>query len=42
MLGTDATLIDPSVALGAIEAADLDATEREAVMGANAVDLFGL
>lgn len=42
MLGTDATLIDPSVALGAIEAADLDAAEREAIMGANAVNLFGL
>lgn len=42
MFGTDATLIDPSVAIGAIEAADLDEAERGAVMGTNASVLFGL
>lgn len=42
MFGTDATLIDPSVALGAIEAADLTEEERAAVLGGNAVRLYGL
>jgi predicted TIM-barrel fold metal-dependent hydrolase len=42
MLGTDATLIDPSVAFGAIDAAELSATERAAVMGGTAASLFDL
>ncbi|GAA0581455.1 amidohydrolase family protein [Kribbella sandramycini] len=42
MFGTDATLIDPSVALGALEAADLTPAEADAVRWGNAVGLFGL
>ncbi len=42
MFGTDATLIDPSVALGAFEAANLTPTEHEAVMWRNAQQLFNL
>ncbi|TWD73225.1 hypothetical protein FB561_7113 [Kribbella amoyensis] len=42
MFGTDATLIDPSVAFGAIEAARLDPAEYAAVMGETATELFGL
>jgi len=42
MFGTDATLIDPSVALGALEAADLTPEEDEAITHANAMALFGL
>lgn len=42
MFGTDATLIHPGVAIGAIEAAALSERERTAVMGANAAALFGI
>lgn len=42
VFGTDATLIDPSVTFGAMEAANLSDEERSAVMGGNAVELFGL
>jgi uncharacterized protein len=42
MFGTDATLIDPSVALGAIEAAALTPAEHTAVMGTTAAALFAL
>jgi predicted TIM-barrel fold metal-dependent hydrolase len=42
MFGTDATLIDPSVAFGAIEAAGLAEPEYTAVMGGTAAELFGL
>jgi predicted TIM-barrel fold metal-dependent hydrolase len=42
MFGTDATLIDPSVALGTFEAANLDPTEQESIMSRNAQDLFSL
>jgi predicted TIM-barrel fold metal-dependent hydrolase len=42
MFGTDATLIDPSVAIGAFEAADLTPTEHEAIMWQNATSLFDL
>ena len=42
MFGTDATLIDPSVALGAFEAANLTPTEHDAVMWRNAQELFAL
>jgi predicted TIM-barrel fold metal-dependent hydrolase len=42
MFGTDATLIDPSIVLGAIEAANLTPAEHDAVMGATAADLFDL
>ncbi|GAA1598374.1 hypothetical protein GCM10009804_63610 [Kribbella hippodromi] len=42
MFGTDATLIDPSVALGAFEAAELSEVEREAIMHRNAEALFGV
>jgi hypothetical protein len=42
MFGTDATLIDPSVAFGAIEAAERDGAELEAVMGSTAAELFDL
>ena len=42
MFGSDATLIDPSVTVGAIEAARLTDEERAAVMGGTAAALFGL
>lgn len=42
VFGTDATLIDPSVTFGAMDAADLTGDERAAVMGGNAVALLGL
>lgn len=42
VFGTDATLIDPSVTIGAIEAAGLSDDERVAVYGANAEALFHL
>ncbi|MDX3006122.1 amidohydrolase family protein [Kribbella solani] len=42
MFGTDATLIDPSVALGAFEAAELTPAEHEAIMHLNAQALFGI
>jgi predicted TIM-barrel fold metal-dependent hydrolase len=42
MFGTDATLIDPSVALGAFDAATLTPPEEEAIMWKNATDLFNL
>ncbi|WP_406053481.1 amidohydrolase family protein [Kribbella sp. NBC_00889] len=42
MFGTDATLIDPSVALGAFEAANLTPTEHDAIMWQNATSLFSL
>ncbi|GAB3954913.1 hypothetical protein GCM10029976_098220 [Kribbella albertanoniae] len=42
MFGTDATLIDPSVALGALTAAALTPTESEAVRWQNATTLFAL
>lgn len=42
MFGTDATLIDPSVAFGAIEAADLTPAEHAAVMTTTATTLFNL
>ncbi|MEU4192073.1 amidohydrolase family protein [Kribbella sp. NPDC026611] len=42
MFGTDATLIDPSVALGAFEAAHLTTTEHEMIMWQNATTLFDL
>ena len=42
VFGTDATLIDPSVTLGAVEAAGLDPEEWDAVMRANAISLFDL
>ena len=42
MFGTDATLIDPSVALGALTAAALTPPEAEAVHWQNAKSLFSL
>ena len=42
MFGTDATLIDPSVALGALEAAELTPDEHKAITHQNAQALFGL
>ncbi|MGD7732084.1 amidohydrolase family protein [Propionibacteriaceae bacterium G57] len=42
VFGSDATLIDPSVTLGAIAAADLSEPERAAVLGGNARELLGL
>jgi predicted TIM-barrel fold metal-dependent hydrolase len=42
MFGTDATLIDPSVALGALEAAHLTPEEHEAITHTNAQALFTL
>jgi uncharacterized protein len=42
MFGTDATLIDPSVALGCVDAARLSDAERDAVMATNAIALFAL
>lgn len=42
LFGSDATLIDPSVTLGAVLAAGLDAAERCAVMGENAARLYDL
>jgi len=42
MFGTDATLIDPSVALGALTAADLSPTEADAIHWQNAKALFSL
>ncbi|HWD82227.1 MAG TPA: amidohydrolase family protein [Kribbella sp.] len=42
MFGTDATLIDPSVALGALEAAELTQDEHAAITHQNAQALFGL
>lgn len=41
LFGTDATLLDPSVAFGQVAAADLAAEELEDVMWRNAVALFG-
>jgi predicted TIM-barrel fold metal-dependent hydrolase len=42
MFGTDATLIDPSVALGALEGANLTPAESEAIRWKNATTLFSL
>jgi predicted TIM-barrel fold metal-dependent hydrolase len=42
MFGTDATLIDPSVSLGALEAANLTPDEAKAVHWKNAATLFNL
>ncbi len=42
MFGTDATLIDPSVALGALTAAALTPTEAQAIHWQNAKTLFPL
>ncbi len=42
MFGTDATLIDPSVALGALTAAALSPTESDAIRWQNAHSLFTL
>lgn len=42
LFGTDSTLIDPAVAFGALEAADLDDARRHDVLSANARALFGL
>jgi hypothetical protein len=42
MFGTDATLIDPSVAIGAFEAADLTQAEHDAITHQNATELFAL
>ncbi|MFF1819883.1 amidohydrolase family protein [Kribbella sp. NPDC058245] len=42
MFGTDATLIDPSVALGALTAAALTPVESEAIHWQNATTLFNL
>ncbi|WP_051426060.1 amidohydrolase family protein [Jiangella gansuensis] len=42
MFGSDATLIDPSVTLAAVQAAELTPAEEELVMWRNAVDVFRL
>jgi predicted TIM-barrel fold metal-dependent hydrolase len=42
MFGTDATLIDPSVALATFDAANLTPTEHDAIMWQNATALFNL
>ena len=42
MFGTDATLIDPSVALATFDAANLTPAEHDAVMWQNATSLFNL
>lgn len=42
LFGTDATLIDPAVALGAVRAAALPAEVLDQMMWRNAVQLFGL
>jgi predicted TIM-barrel fold metal-dependent hydrolase len=42
LFGTDATLIDPAVALGAVSAAQLPAGRHEAMMWRNAAELFAL
>jgi predicted TIM-barrel fold metal-dependent hydrolase len=42
LFGTDATLIDPSVALGAFEAANLTPEEHQSIMWQNATTLFTL
>lgn len=42
VFGSDATLIDPSVTLGAVEAAELSDSDREAIMSGNAARLFSL
>jgi predicted TIM-barrel fold metal-dependent hydrolase len=42
MFGTDATLIDPSIALATFDAANLTPTEHEAIMWQNATSLFSL
>lgn len=41
LFGTDATLLDPSVAFGQVAAADLSAEQLEDVMWRNAARLFG-
>lgn len=42
LFGTDSTLIDPALSMGAFRAANLDAHEEELIMSANAAALFGL
>lgn len=42
LFGTDSTLIDPALSVGAFRAADLDSHEEELIMNRNAQDLFGL
>ncbi|MFF0725640.1 amidohydrolase family protein [Streptomyces sp. NPDC004134] len=42
LFGTDATLVDPSVALGVIRDAGLRGAELERVLWGNAAELFGL
>ncbi len=42
LFGTDSTLIDPAVALGAVHAARLSQDVLDAMMWRNAADLFGL
>lgn len=42
LFGSDSTLIDPALSVGAFRAADLDATEERLIMHANAERLFGL
>jgi len=42
LFGTDATLIDPAVALGAVYAAELPPGVLDSLLWRNAVDLFGL
>jgi predicted TIM-barrel fold metal-dependent hydrolase len=42
LLGTDATLIDPAVAIGLYQSADLSAESRELIFWRNAAELFGL
>lgn len=41
VFGTDATLIHPALAIGAIDAAAPTAAERTAIMGGTAAELFG-
>jgi predicted TIM-barrel fold metal-dependent hydrolase len=41
VFGSDSTLIDPGVTLGAVRAARLDAEEERRVFHANAIEIFG-
>lgn len=42
LFGTDSTLIDPALSVGAFRAAELSEHEHERIMSANALDLFNL